>query len=161
MNIWTFFRNLLSYKLFAVIVLGYLIPQMVYLAVKLTWALTIIIAVFLSCELLIVLIVRVWLPHRVNVPQIMEWTITTLLRVSSSLFSVFCQVLYSCFDLLFGRVLQTGQRRNSQYRKQIELRYSSLHVNYKVYIQDIMNQFVALNSMTSKPFKYFVFVFKE
>ncbi len=131
MNLRTFFRNLFSYKLLAVIALGYLIPQVVYLAIKLTWVLTIIIAVFLSCELLIVLLVRVWLPHRVNVPQIMEWTITTLLRVGSSLFAVLCQVLYSCFDLLFGRVLQTGPRKAPQRR--IELRYPSLHVIHNYY----------------------------
>lgn len=110
----SFISKIFSKKLLVLCLLAVIIPQAISIVMRLIWAILIILLIFLLFELLVVFMIKAWFPDRVNVGHVIEWTITTLLRVSSSLFSVLCSVIYSFFDLMFGNVWRRGPTANQQ-----------------------------------------------
>lgn len=114
MNIKAFLSKLFTKKILAVCVLVLLIPQVIQLIIRLTWTIAIVLVFFLIFELCIVVAVKAWFPDRVNVAHVAEWTIATLLRFGNIIFNVICNILYSCFDLVFGKVFQSGNGQRAR-----------------------------------------------
>jgi len=108
-------------KNFATFVFFYHIPQIFYLLLSLAWTVFIFAVIFLIFEVCIALIIKTWFPNNVDVVHVVEWTITTIFRVSCSLASVLCQVLYSGFDLVFGNVFKYNCSKGKRSKMSDEL----------------------------------------
>ncbi|CAL8075109.1 unnamed protein product [Orchesella dallaii] len=106
------FSALFNIKLFALIIASYLIPHAIHLVVKLTWAIFLLFLFFLIVELCVIFVIKTWYPDTVNVVQVLEWTFFTILRFGTSIFHVFCYLVYSVFDLVFAKAFQ-GQKNST------------------------------------------------
>jgi len=101
------FFALCNKKVFALLTSLYLIPQAIQLVLKLTWTIFLIFLFFLIVELCIIFVIKTWFPDKVNVVHVMEWTFYTVLRFGRSIFNMFCYVVCSVFDLVFGKAFQS------------------------------------------------------
>ncbi|CAL8088994.1 unnamed protein product [Orchesella dallaii] len=93
-------------KILALLIALYVIPQAIYLVMKLAWVIFITFISFLIVDIGVTVLLKTWCPDNVSTITTLEWLLHTSLGFCSTFLNVFRYLVHSVFDLVYGKVFQ-------------------------------------------------------
>jgi len=109
--------RLINKKTLAVIISVYLIPQAIYLALKLAWGVFVTFIMFLIVYIGLIIGIKTCFPQKVNVSDVFEWTLHSSLQIGSRCFNMLRHLVHSVFDNVYGKELQSKEKKSSRDRQ--------------------------------------------
>lgn len=124
MDVTSILKEIPLKKLLALCALGVLLPQAIPLLTRLVWAIFIILIILLLIEICVIFVIKAWCPNSVSTNHVIAWTIKTFMTLGSSAFNIVLLLIYSSFDLVFGRSFLGTHRARSSRSNRADLRFA-------------------------------------